>query len=157
MEEAMKKSAQKAELSGAIASLKQKRDVMLALDGRMSDEITGVEDALRSLKLSVPFAICIEKDPKNQYSEWLSFEKYEGKWRLTISSGPDDEPDLWSTKPLANCSREKRYDAVNNHLFDLVTKAVEDMDRQIHEREQAVEKAGLLRELLAQADGKEGE
>ena len=82
----------------------------------------------------------------------LAFRKVGKVWRLMIDSGPNDEPEHWSSIPLINASRELRVLAVDR-LPELVEELVADAEKRIAEVEAKQATADALLATLKRRAG----
>jgi hypothetical protein len=120
---------------GSLAAKIKKARVTAAKLAEKSNELNDVllkaQDAIAALRLGVSASVLMHIEETNAAETYLSFERYEGKWSLTILEGhPAFEE--WSTTPLLKASRRLRMEA-SKLLPALVDKLMEQTEKEIGE------------------------
>jgi hypothetical protein len=142
-------SAPELEVERKLEALLERKARLDAVDVHISKRVPDLEEVLDGLRLGVPLNIKIESTDDG-WETWLSFEKFNGRWRLLISQGLNDgDPTTWKEMPLADASREIRatvFDAFVPRLLDL---ALVQMDEKLEARERAVQSSDVLISRMA--------
>jgi hypothetical protein len=125
------------------------------LDSELSSRISEWEATLNSLPLRTRIQLPLEEthvlEPGSEWVSCLTWEKDGGKWKFLIEEGLFDEPGTWRTKPLLDCSREQRGEAVERHIPALLELAVKELQEKIEQRRRALQQSD---ELLSAVTGK---
>jgi len=125
-----------------VSELAPRRIALAKLDIRLLDSLKTLEEKLRE-HLSTRVSVLI--DAEEDWVESLTFGKWDSKWQFLLENGAAGEPDSWKTQPLVTASREKRVSVFTDGFIEkLVRAAVEQLDAQIAERENAITIAGSL-------------
>jgi hypothetical protein len=134
---------------GLAARIKKARATATRLGAKsneLNEELTKAEEAIAALRLGVSAQVMMHADDESGDETYLCFERFEGKWSLTILEGrPDVE--MWSTNPLMKVSRSLRMEAARN-LPALVDKLMERTETEIVEVDETTAKvAAFVKEL----------
>lgn len=121
------------QLADALAHAQEAAKKLDALDDQLSALIPEYEEALKDMRLGV--GISVEVETGDRWSKMLSFDKYNGSWRLLLEEGPDDgDPEHWTQTPLASASRDERANVFAWHLDTLITSAARQIEKKIESR-----------------------
>ncbi len=128
-------------VAGALTRLAERSASLSRLDDEYLKLINRTEEALRALNLGFFVDTWISSSQADEsgasFVRCLAFEKIGGAWRLVERSGLDqDDPDDWSSVPLASCDRELRFSVfADGHVEKLLLKALEVLDAAVAKRE----------------------
>jgi hypothetical protein len=149
--------SRRGEISLSLAELRRLKPGLDEVDTRLKKQIERAEEALSALKVGVRFSKKLSEERISGYAEFLAFDRYGGKWRLLHEAGPDGgEEHEWTTRPLADCNRDLRGEAMAM-LPELLEEAVEAISRRIAERQALVEELDdALDEIVGASTAKEG-
>lgn len=72
------------------------------------------------------FTEVIDPDKQLTGSITLGYERWNGTYRIVVSSGVDGETETWSTKPWAECDRSTKLESIKKlpSLIELLAKIV---------------------------------
>jgi hypothetical protein len=120
------------------------------LDSELSSRISEWEAALNSLplriqiRLRLPFEGTHVQEHGLEGVSCLTWDKHGGKWLFLIEEG-------WTTTPLLDCSRERRVEAVEQHIPALLELAVNELQEKVEQRRRVLQQSD---ELLSAVTGK---
>jgi hypothetical protein len=107
------KDEERGEISKLLARAAALGPELAAAADDLNQQIETIENELVALKLGAGATVQIHAPSGADGSEWLSFKKHGGKWRLVIerASGAGSEYDR-TIEPLRSASLERRREAV---------------------------------------------
>lgn len=129
-----------AKLAEALAHAQEAAKKLDALDDQLSALIPEYEEALKDMRLGVGIAVAIETG--DDWSKTLTFDKYNGAWRLLLEDGPlHGDPEDWTQTPLSSASRDERANVFAWHLDSLITSAARQIEQKIESRTSTLARA----------------
>lgn len=121
------------EMSSSIIRLREAVPRMNAAADRAVKTVNRVEKLLNEeLGVGTRANVTIYSYQSDQYGycefKSLSYQRHNGRYRIVVVNGIEEaDPDDWSTKPVSECDRDTKLQAIEKlgELIDAVTVAVE--------------------------------
>lgn len=138
-------------IEGSLETLRKSTSRLNSISDSAARVVKGVESFLaRECSAGVPADVLVESEDTGagcSVFTSLAYRRVGGRFRVTVVTGFDDDPESWSTTPWSNSSRELKL-LTFPKLPALVNAVAEEVDKRLSEAEESCALASKMLNAL---------